>query len=59
MADVAEEMDLQIEAKNQREMDLARMRHSASHVMAQAVLENVPDAKQAHGPALDLGLIHK
>ncbi len=58
MADVAEEMDLQVEAKNQKEMDLARMRHSAAHVMAQAVLEKFPDAKLAIGPAIDTGFYY-
>jgi threonyl-tRNA synthetase len=58
MADVAEEMDLQVEAKNQKEMDLAKMRHSAAHVMAQAVLEKFPDAKLAIGPAIDTGFYY-
>ena len=58
MADVADEMDLQVEAKNQKEMDLARMRHSAAHVMAQAVLEKFPDAKLAIGPAIDTGFYY-
>jgi threonyl-tRNA synthetase len=58
MADVAEEMDLQVEAKNEKEMKLARMRHSAAHVMAQAVLEKFPDAKLAIGPAIDTGFYY-
>ena len=29
-----------------------RMRHSAAHVMAEAVLEMFPDAKLAIGPAI-------
>ncbi len=38
------------------EMDA--MRHSASHVMAQAVLEMIPDAKFAIGPAIEDGFYY-
>ena len=34
---------------------LQRMRHSAAHVMAEAVLEVFPDAKLAIGPAIEDG----
>ncbi len=34
---------------------LYRLRHSASHVMAQAVLEIFPEGKIAIGPAIDDG----
>ncbi len=37
---------------------LQRMRHSAAHVMAQAVLEIFPDAKLAIGPAIEDGFYY-
>ncbi len=37
---------------------LQRMRHSAAHVMAEAVLEIFPDAKLAIGPAIEDGLYY-
>ena len=37
---------------------LYRIRHSAAHVMAQAVLEKFPDAKYAIGPAIDDGFYY-
>jgi threonyl-tRNA synthetase len=37
---------------------LDRIRHSASHVMAQAVLEKFPDAKLAIGPAIEDGFYY-
>jgi threonyl-tRNA synthetase len=37
---------------------LHRVRHSASHVMAQAVLEKFPGAKFAIGPAIDTGFYY-
>jgi len=38
--------------------DLNTIRHSASHVLAQAVLEFFPDAKLAIGPAIDDGFYY-
>jgi len=38
--------------------ELERVRHSASHVMAQAVLEMFPDAKLAIGPAIEEGFYY-
>ena len=35
-----------------------RMRHSAAHVMAEAVLEIFPDAKLAIGPAIEDGFYY-
>ena len=35
-----------------------RMRHSATHVMAEAVLEIFPDAKLAIGPAIEDGFYY-
>lgn len=37
---------------------LHRLRHSTSHVMAQAVLERFPEAKLAIGPAIDEGFYY-
>ena len=38
--------------------DLDVLRHSASHVMAEAVLEQIPDAKLAIGPAIENGFYY-
>ena len=38
--------------------DLFKIRHSASHIMAQAVLEMFPEAKLAIGPAIDEGFYY-
>jgi len=40
------------------EDDLKRLRHSAAHVMAQAVLEEFPDGKIAIGPAIEDGFYY-
>ncbi len=37
---------------------LYRLRHSAAHVMAQAVLELYPDAKIAIGPPIENGFYY-
>jgi len=52
------EVDIQVPVANQEELDLARMRHSAAHVLAEAVLEVFPDAKLAIGPAIDNGFYY-
>ncbi len=41
-----------------KEEDLKRLRHSAAHVMAQAVLEEFPDGKIAIGPAIEDGFYY-
>jgi threonyl-tRNA synthetase len=41
-----------------RQDKLFRMRHSFSHVMAEAILEMFPDAKLAIGPAIDDGFYY-
>jgi threonyl-tRNA synthetase len=58
MAQVSEDTDIQIEADNPDELQLATMRHSAAHVMAEAVLSIFPDAKLAIGPAIDNGFYY-
>ncbi|MHB0877064.1 MAG: threonine--tRNA ligase [Anaerolineae bacterium] len=40
------------------EVDLERVRHSLSHVLAEAVLEIFPDAKLGIGPAIDTGFYY-
>ena len=40
------------------ELDLARLRHSTSHVMAEAVLEMFPQAKLAIGPSIEDGFYY-
>ena len=41
-----------------REERLYRMRHSAAHIMAEAVLEMFPEAKFAIGPPIDTGFYY-
>ncbi|NLS77753.1 MAG: threonine--tRNA ligase [Chloroflexi bacterium] len=45
-------------SEHQQAPDLERMRHSASHVMAEAVQEIVPGAKLGIGPAIDTGFYY-
>lgn len=46
------------EHKHEENGHLHRARHSAAHVMAQAVLEKFPDGKIAIGPAIDTGFYY-
>jgi threonyl-tRNA synthetase len=46
------------EMNEQQKEHLLRLRHSASHVMAQAVLEKFPTAKIAIGPAIESGFYY-
>ncbi len=50
--------EIQAQVDSPEEMDLARMRHSAAHVLAEAVLEIFPDARLAIGPAIDNGFYY-
>jgi threonyl-tRNA synthetase len=45
-------------SKLPKEERLERLRHSASHVMAEAVLSMFPDAKLAIGPPIDTGFYY-
>ena len=45
-------------ADKEREDNLETMRHSTSHVMAEAVLAMFPDAKFAIGPAIEDGFYY-
>jgi threonyl-tRNA synthetase len=47
-----------MEHEHMEHSELDRMRHSASHVMAQAVMEQVPGAKFAIGPAIEDGFYY-
>ena len=44
--------------KDARKLALEKLRHSTSHVMAQAVLEIFPDGKVAIGPAIENGFYY-
>ena len=48
-------MSLEQYPKDER---LYRMRHSAAHIMAEAVLEMFPEAKFAIGPPIDNGFYY-
>ncbi|HEV2108675.1 MAG TPA: threonine--tRNA ligase, partial [Thermomicrobiales bacterium] len=52
------EMDVAVESDDPREYELARMRHSCAHLMAEAVQELFPDAKFAIGPAIEHGFYY-
>src|SRR4029450_8700541 len=45
-------------AKMTKEERLERMRHSAAHIMAEAVCEMFPDAKLGIGPPIDSGFYY-
>jgi threonyl-tRNA synthetase len=58
MSGISEEMDLQVAAESKADLELARMRHSCAHVMAQAVLELFPGGKLGIGPAITDGFYY-
>ncbi|MCC6312911.1 MAG: threonine--tRNA ligase [Thermomicrobiales bacterium] len=51
-------MDIAVEAGDARTYELARMRHSAAHLMAEAVQEMFPDARFGIGPAIADGFYY-
>lgn len=51
-------MDIAIDTSDSREYELARMRHSTAHLMAEAVQEMFPDAKFGIGPAIANGFYY-
>ncbi|HEV2074530.1 MAG TPA: threonine--tRNA ligase, partial [Thermomicrobiales bacterium] len=53
-----EHMDIALDPEDAREYELARMRHSAAHLMAEAVQEIFPDARFGIGPAIDNGFYY-
>lgn len=58
VAEEAAEMDVAFEPQSGVEYELARMRHSCAHLMAEAVQEIFPDAKFAIGPAIEDGFYY-
>ncbi|HEU0165137.1 MAG TPA: hypothetical protein VFQ54_08830, partial [Thermomicrobiales bacterium] len=52
------DMDIAVEPGDDRAYELARMRHSAAHLMAEAVQELFPDARFGIGPAIDNGFYY-
>ncbi|HEU5433472.1 MAG TPA: threonine--tRNA ligase [Thermomicrobiales bacterium] len=56
--DEVAEMDIAVETSDARDYELARMRHSAAHLMAEAVQEVFPDARFGIGPAIDTGFYY-
>ena len=55
---VADFEDIEVDVENDEEYELARMRHSAAHVMAESVREIFPDAQFAIGPAIEDGFYY-
>lgn len=53
-ADIQDNPDLQVSDQP----ELARMRHSAAHVMAEAIQQMFPDARFAIGPAIEDGFYY-
>ncbi len=51
-------MDIAVELEDAHAYELARMRHSAAHLMAEAVQEIFPDAKFGIGPAIEHGFYY-
>ena len=43
---------------NEQDLQLFRIRHSLAHIMAQAVLEMIPQAKYTIGPAIETGFYY-
>jgi threonyl-tRNA synthetase len=61
MVDVKDDvagMDIAVDLEDARAYELARMRHSAAHLMAEAVQEIFPDAKFGIGPAIENGFYY-
>jgi threonyl-tRNA synthetase len=52
------EMDIAVEAGDAEAYELARMRHSCAHLMAEAVQEIFPDARFGIGPAIENGFYY-
>jgi threonyl-tRNA synthetase len=50
--------DIAVDAKDQASYELARMRHSTAHLMAEAIQELYPEVKFAIGPAIENGFYY-
>lgn len=55
---ISELDDIEVDVASDDQYELARMRHSAAHVMAESVREMFPDAQFAIGPAIDDGFYY-
>jgi threonyl-tRNA synthetase len=55
---MADELEIAFAPEDQLSYELARMRHSTAHLMAEAVQEIFPDAKFAIGPAIENGFYY-
>jgi threonyl-tRNA synthetase len=53
-----EEMDIAVETSDASAYELARLRHSCAHLMAEAVQEVFPEAKFGIGPAIEHGFYY-
>ncbi|HLU36553.1 MAG TPA: hypothetical protein VKZ61_12330, partial [Thermomicrobiales bacterium] len=51
-------MDIAVDTEDREAFELARMRHSAAHLMAEAVQDLFPEAKFGIGPAIDNGFYY-
>jgi threonyl-tRNA synthetase len=51
-------VDIEVDAHDQAAYELARMRHSAAHLMAEAIQELYPEVKFAIGPAIENGFYY-
>ncbi|MBA3451107.1 MAG: threonine--tRNA ligase [Chloroflexia bacterium] len=51
-------MDIAVDLEDAHAYELARMRHSAAHLMAEAVLEMFPDAQFGIGPTIEHGFYY-
>ena len=51
-------MDIAVDLDDARAYELARMRHSCAHLMAEAVQEIFPDARFGIGPAIEHGFYY-
>jgi len=56
--DDIEQMDIAVESGDAASYELARMRHSCAHLMAEAVQGLFPDAKFGIGPAIEHGFYY-
>jgi threonyl-tRNA synthetase len=56
---MSEELDSKVDLKSlPKEERLARMRHSAAHVLAEAMMELMPEAELGIGPPIDTGFYY-
>lgn len=52
------DIDVDVDSADTKAFELARMRHSAAHLMAEAVQEIFPEAKFGIGPAIENGFYY-